>query len=384
MKTTLATCITLTSLCGALQADTLPMPEQYLYFGGHVSQYFPDIGDHNGGDDIDDTTLPGLQIGYRSGRNWSVQAWWEHNDFSTESGAIDGDLTLWVASVRYHYADHTLFGFEPYAGIAVADLNVDVTEDNHETLVGAEFGMQRRLRPHWILDVGARPLYSGDHERVDGEAYIGLNYVFGAADNRAAHTSEKTTAPAVAAPADSDGDGDGIADSADQCPNTVAGAEVDSNGCEHDSDGDKVVDSADQCADTPSGARVDDSGCRVKLTSALKQTFYFNFASGTSALSADSSPEIERLAALLREYPDSHVTLEGHTDSQGPESLNLTLSGQRAESVRQALVDQQGISAQRVSAEGKGEAEPIGDNATAEGRASNRRVEVILDAANDQ
>ncbi len=366
--------------CAPLHAERLPMPEQFFYFGGHASQTFIDLLDHKYVDDIDNPTLPGAQLGYRFNRHWSAQVWWERNSFSTDSGAIDGDLSLTIASARYHFADHTLIGFEPYLGIAAADMEIDIQDTGNETLSGAEFGVQRRLRPHWIIDLGARGLYSFDDERLDGEAYIALNYVIGAADNRGDSDNKVAV---VTAPQPQDTDGDGVADSDDQCPQTVAGASVNSSGCELDSDGDKVADSQDQCAATPSGARVDDLGCRIKLTSTLKQTFYFNFASGTAELSADSAAEVERLAALLREYPDSHVTLEGHTDSQGADALNLTLSEQRASAVRQALIDSQGLDATRVDAIGKGEAEPVGDNNTAEGRASNRRVEVILDAAKD-
>lgn len=83
------------------------------------------------------------------------------------------------------------------------------------------------------------------------------------------------------------------------------------------------------------------------------------------------------LVAFLKDNPDHHIALEGHTDSVGSESYNSDLSRQRAEAVRQFLV-QNGVNAKNVSARGLGEAYPVASNNTEAGRLQNRRVEIII------
>ncbi|WP_265468757.1 OmpA family protein [Arenimonas daejeonensis] len=71
------------------------------------------------------------------------------------------------------------------------------------------------------------------------------------------------------------------------------------------------------------------------------------------------------------------ISIEGHTDSQGADAANQALSQRRAEAVRRVLEDA-GLPSARLSASGRGESAPVADNATAEGRARNRRVEIIV------
>ena len=85
--------------------------------------------------------------------------------------------------------------------------------------------------------------------------------------------------------------------------------------------------------------------------------------------------EIDRIAQVMVQYPQTRIRVEGYTDSQGPESYNQKLSERRAESVRNLLVDQ-GVDPSRIEAVGYGEARPVATNATAVGKAQNRRVEI--------
>lgn len=96
-----------------------------------------------------------------------------------------------------------------------------------------------------------------------------------------------------------------------------------------------------------------------------------------SSLRAEGLRRVDQLAAVLKEFPQRSALVEGFTDSTGSDGHNQTLSGQRAEAVRAALV-RQGIAPERVSARGYGETSPVGSNATAEGRQLNRRVEIVL------
>jgi outer membrane protein OmpA-like peptidoglycan-associated protein len=97
------------------------------------------------------------------------------------------------------------------------------------------------------------------------------------------------------------------------------------------------------------------------------------FASGSASLLPESDSILTQIAGLLNQVPATKAVIEGHTDSQGNEAVNAELSSARAESVRAALVAK-GVAADRLTAVGFGESQPIADNATTEGRAANRRV----------
>lgn len=101
------------------------------------------------------------------------------------------------------------------------------------------------------------------------------------------------------------------------------------------------------------------------------------FGVGSSALSPGAYQRLGSLAGTLERYPDTNIVVKGHTDGTGDESYNVRLSEDRAESVRKYLVAE-GVTAQRVSAVGYGEAFPVASNATPEGRQQNRRVEIEI------
>ena len=94
----------------------------------------------------------------------------------------------------------------------------------------------------------------------------------------------------------------------------------------------------------------------------------------------ESQPDIRALADFMSQYPSTSTVVEGHTDSVGTDAYNQNLSERRANAVRDMLVNQYGVGASRVSSVGYGESRPVADNATAEGRAINRRVEAEVEA----
>ncbi len=105
------------------------------------------------------------------------------------------------------------------------------------------------------------------------------------------------------------------------------------------------------------------------------------FASNESALLPAAMVKLNDVAdALIKGNPDSNITVEGHTDSQGQRQYNMDLGEKRAQSVRDHLVSR-GVAADRIKAVGIGPDRPIADNKTAEGRANNRRVEIIVQPA---
>jgi outer membrane protein OmpA-like peptidoglycan-associated protein len=118
-------------------------------------------------------------------------------------------------------------------------------------------------------------------------------------------------------------------------------------------------------------AEVTDRGLVVTLGDVL-------FASGTAALNGVGDSHLGKLAVFLGKYPDRTVQIEGHTDSIGSDDYNQGLSQRRADAVKSYLVAQS-IAATRLTASGKGEHSPVGDNGSSTGRQQNRRVEVIIE-----
>jgi outer membrane protein OmpA-like peptidoglycan-associated protein len=102
------------------------------------------------------------------------------------------------------------------------------------------------------------------------------------------------------------------------------------------------------------------------------------FATAKSDLLPTAQLKLNEVADVLtKQDPDSKLVVEGHTDSQGGAAYNQELSQRRAQSVREYLVSR-GIAADRVTAQGFGPTRAIADNASAEGRANNRRVEIVV------
>jgi outer membrane protein OmpA-like peptidoglycan-associated protein len=101
------------------------------------------------------------------------------------------------------------------------------------------------------------------------------------------------------------------------------------------------------------------------------------FDTGSAEIRPESRPALEAIARLLRENPDLKVLLIGHTDNRGGLNYNMDLSHNRAVAVRDALVNEYGIDPLRLGAAGVGFLAPVASNATPEGRALNRRVELV-------
>lgn len=120
---------------------------------------------------------------------------------------------------------------------------------------------------------------------------------------------------------------------------------------------------------TSLAAQLSGKSCRAEL-----HGIYFN--SGSAVLLDESEPMLKQVAAAIKASGDSTFTIEGHTDNIGSAAYNLSLSEQRAEAVRSALVSRYGVPAARLSAKGFGLTRPVETNATLEGRAHNRRVEL--------
>lgn len=187
-----------------------------------------------------------------------------------------------------------------------------------------------------------------------------------------------------------DRDKDGVPDPLDQCPDQPPGMHPDPDrpGCPaRDRDGDTVPDRTDACPDTPGAPHPDPkrNGCpslvQIKngMLVILKPVF---FATNRDVILPQSNAVLQAVAdALLASPQIRRVRIEGHTDNRGKADYNVDLSNRRAQSVMRWLLAHS-IAPERMEAQGFGPGQPIADNATAKGRAANRRVDfVILDPA---
>lgn len=174
-----------------------------------------------------------------------------------------------------------------------------------------------------------------------------------------------------------DRDQDGFLDRADHCPD-VAGVAPD--GCLADADGDGIAGADDKCPDQPetSNGFEDADGCPDELPTLVKEFIGviagIEFDSDQAVVRPSSSIAIDKAVAVLTEYPSLRVEISGHTDDRGSREHNVELSRQRAEAVRQRLIEK-GIDPSRIESRGEGPDKPVTSNTTAEGRQKNRRIE---------
>ena len=171
-----------------------------------------------------------------------------------------------------------------------------------------------------------------------------------------------------------DTDGDGVIDSQDKCPNTPKGVKVDAKGCPLDSDGDGVYDYLDKCPDTPRGLAVDQNGCPLPITKTVSIELLVQFDFDKAVVKPEYYNHLRGVADFLKTYPDTKVTLDGHTCWIGTEEYNQGLSERRAQSVKDYLVNKFGIDPARLTTRGYGETRPVASNETKKGRERNRRV----------
>ena len=203
---------------------------------------------------------------------------------------------------------------------------------------------------------------------------------------------------------DIDSDGDGVFDSKDKCPGTPTGRKVNADGCELDSDGDGIVDGEDKC---PTVYAKTADGCPPPVAAvapvaepapapvaepapapaaalapvaapapkALKLEGV-NFDYDQAVVRQEDFAVLEQAAATLKEWGEVKVEVAGHTDSRGTDDYNMSLSQRRADAVRSYMIDK-GVAADRLTAKGYGESQPVADNGTEDGRFQNRRVELV-------
>lgn len=157
-----------------------------------------------------------------------------------------------------------------------------------------------------------------------------------------------------------------------------------------DEDEDGVFDRRDHCPDTPANTPVDNRGCPIPQYPATvkpvePQSEVITLSDQGEVLFAFDSAQLtpaahEQLLGLMDKLKNADVLsikVVGHTDSQGSDAYNQALSERRASSVAAFLLEQ-GLAPDKLTSQGMGESQPVADNASEEGRAKNRRVELVI------
>ena len=177
---------------------------------------------------------------------------------------------------------------------------------------------------------------------------------------------------------DTDPDKDGVPLPCDACPNEPG---VKPDGCPiRDTDGDGIFDDKDKCVKEPETKNgfEDEDGCpdtipeKIKKFTGVVEGIYFD--QGKATIRKQSTPKLDGAANVLKEFPSISLEISGHTSSEGDAAFNQKLSQDRADAVKQWLVEK-GIPSQRIKTRGAGPDEPIANNKTAAGRTKNRRIE---------
>jgi OOP family OmpA-OmpF porin len=302
----------------------------------------------------------------------------------------------------------------PYIGAGIgwswAKFGDDVGNESYDALAWQGLaGINLEIIPRLSLDIGYRYFmskydvdYSPDAEATmaDHMIYAGLNFHFGGSApvppppppepepepepvKKCPDTPSCCVVDSEGCPIDSDKDG--VCDGCDKCPDTPPCCVVDLNGCPVDSDEDGICDGCDRCLGTPKGVAVDKDGCPLpvavvpEIIEKGRTTLNVLFDFDKATIKQGYFGDIDKLADVLKDYPDLNVVIEGHTDNIGTAEYNKKLSQRRADAVKKYLVEKAGIDAKRLTAVGYGLTRPIVSNATREGRQTNRRVEAVAD-----
>ncbi|MBA3819818.1 MAG: OmpA family protein [Deltaproteobacteria bacterium] len=387
---------------------------------------------------LENSALFGLRLGVYFGSLLGVEA---------EGGMIPGETrkgeamtTPLVAVTALTYRGHLIAQFRaanpanrilPFvvAGGGVLQIvntnNASVIEEDSQVLFYAGAGAKYRTKDGWIVRLDGRVLSppGNDGRILEFEALLGIGKDFGhkgtvkpkeepvpptdldpdkdgitgAADQCPNEAEDMDSFQDEDGCIDADNDGDGLADASDKCPIEAEDKDnfEDEDGCpDPDNDGDGVPDAADKCGDQPETKNgfEDEDGCPDEIPEKLKKFTGviqgITFKTNSVELIGGSKKTLDAAAAVLVEFKDAKLEIQGHTDDQPLKkgstfADNAALSQGRAESVRAYLMTK-GVEEARVIAKGYGPTVPVVDPTGLKGgklnqaRAKNRRVEFKL------
>lgn len=281
------------------------------------------------------------QLGVEFKYNGASDATVRHTNNEVDFSSFGVDLIYYLGRFNGNW--------QPYlaGGVGHGELDPRGATGDEQTFGNVGFGVRYHLNESWSLRADARALNSFDNEETHGVYTLGLSYAWGGSE----------PAPAAAAPA----------------PEPAPAAPV-------DSDGDGVPDDRDRCPDTPRNREVDEHGCEYVLQKTETIRMEVLFAFDSAEVRDQFMNEVEKVAKFLRRYGGTEARIEGHSDSVGTDAYNKRLSQERADAVRQVLVERFNIDPSRLTAVGYGEERPLESNDTDEGRRQNRRVVAVVNA----
>lgn len=308
-------------LAGSVQAN------EGAYVGGTLSGYYLDSSRFVGGSQL--SGVGTLNLGYRFFNDWALEANLGRDLTGERVDVGKLDMYYWFGEANpdskdwrpYWVADITYFDLNRQGG--VRPYLTDGNKGENTWDVGLGLGVSRMISDHFEFRGDVRGMYKvrdNENTAIDGSVNLALNYYFNGP--KPAPVTQAAPAPAP------------VAKAVPPAPAPVAAAE------------------------------------KRTITVKLNVLFEFNKAD-VRAIYGD---ELQAVANAMKAHNDIELVLEGHTDSVGSDAYNQKLSERRVAAVKAKLAKDYGIPGNRISTVGYGESKPIADNATAEGRAKNRRV----------
>ncbi len=322
-----------------------------------------------------------LALGYRWGW-YALEASAIYTDVSAKGGGSATEQGGGLYGLVFPFASApNLYGIVGAGGLEVFDYPADSGDSNFSPVTvsaGAGYLWMFSLKTYDFAlrtealyrygrrerDVNPRRDTDAPKNLNDALLNIGLQLPLG---KRPAPPEPVKEVAVVAPQPPADSDGDGVPDRTDACPGTAPGVEVDSRGC-------ALPPPPPPCKMPENGEALNLSGCGIGDVIVLRGV---NFEFDKARLTPNAKAILDNVAAELRANPQLEIEVGGYTDSRGMDSYNDRLSTQRASSVMDYL-EQSGVDASRMSARGYGEASPVADNETDEGRELNRRVELRI------
>ncbi|MEW6775513.1 MAG: OmpA family protein [Bdellovibrionota bacterium] len=350
--------------------------------------------------------------GYKDWVALALNAAYQKRPRAAAVNFVSDDVVRWALALETATGVENLRAFGLFFGDIQTATNIDFTnplanrDDGKGSPAEALLGARYNFRDRWTFELGAgtglsRGVGAPDWRVVSGVGYSFDQLVLGPTDEDGdgllyGFFERADRCPEVPEDADGfeDGDGcpeedndkDGILDRADYCPLAKEDEDDfnDTDGCpDPDNDRDGILDAQDECPFDPENVDglEDWDGCpeeepeyQILGVDTVSQK-KIRFAPGSAVLDPESFEVLDEIAEILLDDPTIlKIEIGGHTDSQGDAAYNLRLSHARAQAVRMYLIGR-GLSRDRITAKGYGEAKPVADNKTLQGRMMNRRVE---------
>jgi len=310
-----------------------------------------------------------LGLGKQVNKHWNleVSAVIDSLDFNSGSGEFK-QRGVMVDGVYFFDRDTIM---QTYAVVGAGVMNTDTgSQDSNNPMFNVGIGLMQKLSSNGMnlradiryrFDMDDESLASED-EFADVMLNVGLTIPFGSS-----YKAKQTSMSELH-------ENNSISSNDAKSESIVESTNEESVVAAKDSDNDGIVDSKDNCPSTAEATKVDSTGCKLQQSFVLKGV---NFLTGSDVLADESKTNLDDIATIFTNNPDLKVEIAGYTDNRGNIRFNQQLSQKRAESVKSYLVSQ-GVNESRMQAKGYGIDSPIADNATSQGRAINRRVELHL------